>query len=101
MSTDTTLTLNHYSTQVPIEQKSDVPKGPLRIPLLFTATAVEGILILRTDFSELLLASPQSMKEHSGVSCGMEARVGGGATVAWKEHLTYSLLLLILGHCLD
>lgn len=26
MSTDTTLTLNHYSTQVPIEHRSDVPK---------------------------------------------------------------------------
>ena len=75
--------------------------GPLGIPLLFTATAVEDILILRTDFSELLLASPQSMKEHSRVSCRMEARVGGGAIAGCKEHITYSLLLLILGHCLD
>jgi hypothetical protein len=75
--------------------------GPHGIPLLFTATAVEGILVLRTDFSELLLASPQSMKEHSGVSGGMEARVGGGAIVGWKGHITYSLLLLLLGHCLD
>ena len=30
MSTDTALTLNHYSTQVPTEQRSDVPKWATR-----------------------------------------------------------------------